>query len=161
MQEIHLVETSHPLRSVQEQALKPFVDDLGLKIQWHDNLDTITPTDKQYTMILAHEFFDALPFHLIEVRIPSLSKVYPRFLWSHRNLRMGGKRLRLIRFHPNPKPQRSSRPQVQLPPSTNRPKVTPLQLVRISAWSLLNLAHLLRSSAWLPPDSRTFRSGRA
>ncbi|KAF9787471.1 S-adenosyl-L-methionine-dependent methyltransferase [Thelephora terrestris] len=66
IQEIHLVETSHPLRSVQEQALKPFIDELGLKIQWHDNLDTITSTDKQYTMVLAHEFFDALPFHLIE-----------------------------------------------------------------------------------------------
>ena len=69
MQEIHLVETSHTLRAVQEQALKPFIEKFGWKIQWHDNLDALTPTDKQYTMILAHEFFDALPFHLIEVRL--------------------------------------------------------------------------------------------
>lgn len=61
------METSHPLRSVQEQALKPFAEKFGWSIQWHDNLDTIVPTDKQYTMVLAHEFFDALPFHLIQV----------------------------------------------------------------------------------------------
>ena len=61
------METSHPLRSVQEQALKPLAEKFGWSIQWHDNLDAIAPTNKQYTMILAHEFFDALPFHLIEV----------------------------------------------------------------------------------------------
>ena len=61
------METSHPLRSVQEQALKPFAEKFGWSIHWHDNLDAIAPTDKQYTMVLAHEFFDALPFHLIEV----------------------------------------------------------------------------------------------
>lgn len=69
MQEIHLVETSHPLRSVQKRALKPFVEKYGWNVQWHDNLDAITPTDEQYTMVLAHEFFDALPFHLIEVSL--------------------------------------------------------------------------------------------
>jgi len=65
------VETSHPLQSVQEQTLKPFVEEFGWSIQWHDNLDAITPADKQYTMVLAHEFFDALPFHLIEVSVLS------------------------------------------------------------------------------------------
>lgn len=68
------METSHSLRSVQEQALKPFVEKYGWKIQWHDNLDAIVPTDKQYTMVLAHEFFDALPFHLIEVSILTSKK---------------------------------------------------------------------------------------
>lgn len=61
------METSLPLRSVQEQALKPFAEMFDWNIQWHDNLDEIPPTDEQYTMVLAHEFFDALPFHLIEV----------------------------------------------------------------------------------------------
>jgi NADH dehydrogenase [ubiquinone] 1 alpha subcomplex assembly factor 7 len=70
IQEIHLVETSRPLRLTQEQELKPFVEKFGWKIQWHDNLDAIMPADKQYTMVLAHEFFDALPFHLIEVCPP-------------------------------------------------------------------------------------------
>lgn len=71
------METSHPLRSVQEQALKPFAEKFGWSIQWHDNLDAIVPTDKQYTMVLAHEFFDALPFHLIEVGFPSSTKPRP------------------------------------------------------------------------------------
>ena len=65
------METSHPLRSVQEQTLKPFIEKYGWKIHWHDNLDSVAPTDKQYTMVLAHEFFDALPFHLIEVSLAS------------------------------------------------------------------------------------------
>ena len=69
------METSHPLRSVQEQALKPLVEKYGWKIQWHDNLDAIAATDKQYTMVLAHEFFDALPFHLIEVSLIISSKL--------------------------------------------------------------------------------------
>ena len=68
------METSHPLRSVQEQALKPFVEKGGWKVQWHDSLDAIAPTDKQYTMVLAHEFFDALPFHLIEVSLLPLNE---------------------------------------------------------------------------------------
>ena len=63
------METSYPLRSVQEQALKPFVEEHDWEIRWHDNLDAITPTNKQYTMVLAHEFLDALPFHLIEVSL--------------------------------------------------------------------------------------------
>ena len=68
------METSHPLRSVQEQALKPFAENYGWKIQWHDSLDAIAQADNQYTMVLAHEFFDALPFHLIEVSPPSSGK---------------------------------------------------------------------------------------
>ncbi|KAH9044050.1 putative S-adenosyl-L-methionine-dependent methyltransferase-domain-containing protein [Lactarius deliciosus] len=38
----------------------------GLRIHWHDSIDDIPAANGIYTMLVAHEFFDALPFHLIE-----------------------------------------------------------------------------------------------
>ena len=40
----------------------------GLRIHWHDSIDDVPAANSIYTMLVAHEFFDALPFHLIEVR---------------------------------------------------------------------------------------------
>ena len=50
--EIHLVETSSVLRKIQEQVLSNF------KVHWHKTLDTIP---QKPTLIIANEFFDALP----------------------------------------------------------------------------------------------------
>ncbi|KAH9970552.1 S-adenosyl-L-methionine-dependent methyltransferase [Lactifluus volemus] len=63
---VHLVESSPALRSVQQQKLLPWNDKNGLKIHWHDSIDDIPAAEGIYTMLVAHEFFDALPFHLIE-----------------------------------------------------------------------------------------------
>ncbi|KAH9074340.1 putative S-adenosyl-L-methionine-dependent methyltransferase MidA, partial [Lactarius deliciosus] len=38
----------------------------GLRIHWHDSIDDVPAANGIYTMLVAHEFFDALPFHLIE-----------------------------------------------------------------------------------------------
>ncbi|KAH9046947.1 S-adenosyl-L-methionine-dependent methyltransferase [Lactarius deliciosus] len=38
----------------------------GLRIHWHDLIDDVPAANGIYTMLVAHEFFDALPFHLIE-----------------------------------------------------------------------------------------------
>ncbi|KAF7331586.1 Protein arginine methyltransferase NDUFAF7 [Mycena kentingensis (nom. inval.)] len=35
-------------------------------LEWHDTIDEIKPNADVFTMVVAHEFFDALPFHLIE-----------------------------------------------------------------------------------------------
>ncbi|KAJ7112003.1 DUF185-domain-containing protein [Mycena epipterygia] len=63
---VHLVETSPALRALQETKLSPSAQKYGCKLQWHDSIDQISPSSKEYTMVIAHEFFDALPFHLIE-----------------------------------------------------------------------------------------------
>jgi SAM-dependent MidA family methyltransferase len=64
---VHLVETSAALRALQDTRLSPSAVKYGCTFEWHDSLDQIPPTDEEYTMVLAHEFFDALPFHTIEV----------------------------------------------------------------------------------------------
>ena len=65
---VHLVESSPSLRAVQQKKLEPWDGKSGLKIHWHDSIDDIPAANGIYTMLVAHEFFDALPFHLIEVR---------------------------------------------------------------------------------------------
>jgi NADH dehydrogenase [ubiquinone] 1 alpha subcomplex assembly factor 7 len=64
------VESSPALRAVQEKKLHAWsgAGKSGLELHWHDSIDDIPTADGLYTMLVAHEFFDALPFHLIEVR---------------------------------------------------------------------------------------------
>ncbi|KAK1231644.1 hypothetical protein PQX77_005242 [Marasmius sp. AFHP31] len=60
--EVHLVETSSSMRAMQEAKL----GEQGWDIHWHDSLDSISPSSEAYTMLVAHEFFDALPFHVLK-----------------------------------------------------------------------------------------------
>lgn len=55
------------MRSRQSDKLTVFAKEPGWKLEWHDSIDEIPPDSKKFTMIIAHEFFDALPFHLIRV----------------------------------------------------------------------------------------------
>ncbi|TFY51126.1 hypothetical protein EVG20_g11153 [Dentipellis fragilis] len=64
--EVHLVETSVSLRAIQEQRLKPWSEKHNIQLYWHTSLDDIPEKEGSYTMLVAHEFFDALPIHLIE-----------------------------------------------------------------------------------------------
>lgn len=64
---VHLVESSLALRAVQEKKLQAWGGKSSLELHWHDSVEDIPTTDSIYTMLVAHEFFDALPFHLIEV----------------------------------------------------------------------------------------------
>ncbi|KAL7279010.1 hypothetical protein ACG7TL_006842 [Trametes sanguinea] len=64
--EIHLVETSPAMRAAQEAKLSSLVEQQGWKLHWHDGLDRVQPDSTKFTLALAHEFFDALPFHLLQ-----------------------------------------------------------------------------------------------
>ncbi|KLO09764.1 DUF185-domain-containing protein [Schizopora paradoxa] len=67
---IHLVETSTHLKKVQLEKISALWDgDIKSRdlLHWHDSLDDVpTPTPDTFTMAIAHEFFDALPVHIIE-----------------------------------------------------------------------------------------------
>jgi SAM-dependent MidA family methyltransferase len=65
---VHLVESSPALRTVQEKKLRGWSGKSGPELHWHESIEGIPTADGVYTMLVAHEFFDALPFHLIEVR---------------------------------------------------------------------------------------------
>ncbi|KAA1467716.1 DUF185-domain-containing protein [Dentipellis sp. KUC8613] len=64
--EVHLVETSASLRAIQEQRLRPWSEKHNIQVYWHTSLNDIPEKEGSYTMLVAHEFFDALPIHLIE-----------------------------------------------------------------------------------------------
>ncbi|EIM90675.1 DUF185-domain-containing protein [Stereum hirsutum FP-91666 SS1] len=77
LKQVHLVETSSALRVIQEQKLErwskpsPQSNTHTVNISWHDSIDDIPSTEGEveenvYTMLVAHEFFDALPVHLLE-----------------------------------------------------------------------------------------------
>jgi hypothetical protein len=65
---IHLVETGAALHAVQEKKLRGWSVKNGLELHWHESIEDVPTGDGVYTMLIAHELFDALPFHLIEVR---------------------------------------------------------------------------------------------
>lgn len=61
------MESSSAMKLAQEKTLQPFAQENNWKLHWHNSVDDIPRCTETYTMILAHEFFDALPFHLLEV----------------------------------------------------------------------------------------------
>ena len=61
---VHLVETSPAMRALQQAKLQHFRFD----IHWHNSINEITFSPSEYTMLVAHEFFDALPIHILQVR---------------------------------------------------------------------------------------------
>ncbi|KAI6155219.1 DUF185-domain-containing protein [Pisolithus tinctorius] len=63
---VHLVETSPAMRTLQESKLKHIVHNGSPGLVWHDALDDVPRSPNTYTILVAHEFFDALPVHLIE-----------------------------------------------------------------------------------------------
>ncbi|KAJ7240797.1 S-adenosyl-L-methionine-dependent methyltransferase [Mycena rebaudengoi] len=66
LKSVHLVETSPSLRALQNERLSPSTPKYGCTLEWHDSIEQIPPSSEEYTMLIAHEFFDALPFHVVE-----------------------------------------------------------------------------------------------
>ncbi|KAF7301121.1 Protein arginine methyltransferase NDUFAF7 [Mycena indigotica] len=66
LQSINLVETSPTLRDLQASRLEAATMQLGSRLEWHDSVEQIEQREDVFTLVVAHEFFDALPVHLIE-----------------------------------------------------------------------------------------------
>lgn len=67
VQELHLVETSESMRKLQVDKLNPLTSSKGCEVHWHSSLDEVPVNKDMFTLVIAHEFFDALPFHLLQV----------------------------------------------------------------------------------------------
>ena len=91
IRDVHLVETSSAMRDLQKAKLQPQANQLGCKLHWHDAIDDIPPS-KGFSMILAHEFFDALPFHLLQVRFHVVIILSTFTHSSHRKDKVVGKK---------------------------------------------------------------------
>ena len=72
MREVHLVETSELMKSLQAERLQPVASKRSWQIHWHNSLDDLPIDKNMFTFVVAHEFFDALPFHLLQVLSLSL-----------------------------------------------------------------------------------------
>jgi SAM-dependent MidA family methyltransferase len=81
LKEIHLVETSPGLMQVQHDAIadalskagkklvaadKEVLEDDEIRIEWFPLIDSVPIQNDTWSMVVAHEFFDALPMHIFE-----------------------------------------------------------------------------------------------
>lgn len=55
------------MRALQESKLHKASLEGDFEIIWHDAIEEIEPEEDVFTMLVAHEFFDALPVNVIEV----------------------------------------------------------------------------------------------
>ena len=76
---VHLVETSPAMRALQQAKLEHF----HIKIHWHNSINEITFSPSEYTMLVAHEFFDALPIHILQVRLYTYINCFTTFSNRH------------------------------------------------------------------------------
>ncbi|KAG6865980.1 hypothetical protein C0991_009982 [Blastosporella zonata] len=53
------------MRNIQKAKLRNFASEVGCELNWHDTVSSIKRSDA-FTMIVAHEFFDALPFYQLQ-----------------------------------------------------------------------------------------------
>ncbi|GAA6050042.1 hypothetical protein JCM3770_001929 [Rhodotorula araucariae] len=62
---IHLVEQSDQLKAVQKARLVEtgFAD---TPVEWHADVKGVPDASDEFTILIAHEFFDALPIHIFE-----------------------------------------------------------------------------------------------
>ncbi|KAF9041948.1 DUF185-domain-containing protein [Hymenopellis radicata] len=60
---VHLVDISPTMRQLQASKLTG-----RCELVWNESINDIQPSDKFFTMLVAHEFFDALPINILEKR---------------------------------------------------------------------------------------------
>lgn len=66
IESIHLVESSVTMRALQESKLRKASQEGNFETLWHDAIEEIEHEEDVFTMLVAHEFFDALPVNVIE-----------------------------------------------------------------------------------------------
>ncbi|KAF8968058.1 S-adenosyl-L-methionine-dependent methyltransferase [Flammula alnicola] len=70
---VHLVETSPSMRATQQAYLTSISNERPhVHLHWHNSINEIPTSSSEYTMLVAHEFFDALPIHILQVYFPGI-----------------------------------------------------------------------------------------
>lgn len=91
IQEVNLVETSIAMRSLQKTKLSPLAEKYGWDVKWNTSINDIPRDTSVYTIIIAHEFFDALPFHLLQVKCFPLGRLSINLTISRKPIKDGKK----------------------------------------------------------------------
>jgi NADH dehydrogenase [ubiquinone] 1 alpha subcomplex assembly factor 7 len=55
------------MKALQKEKIESFITRSGGELRWYDSLDDVPIDNDKFTIVVAHEFFDALPFHLLQV----------------------------------------------------------------------------------------------
>jgi NADH dehydrogenase [ubiquinone] 1 alpha subcomplex assembly factor 7 len=140
---VHLVETSEALRGVQSKKLgcvpasesdKPYSTLLNSKVrvEWHDSLTEIERREDVFTMLVAHEFFDALPVHVVQVCFSSSTTLTSNAHNVSQKTETGWNEVMIASTEssstspqtsadPKPEDASSSQPQAQIPNDTSHP----------------------------------------
>ncbi|KAF8591209.1 DUF185-domain-containing protein [Ramaria rubella] len=64
---VHLVENSSSMRSRQDQELSAWRGSQNTQLHWWGSIEDIPDaSEDEFTMLVAHEFFDALPVNILE-----------------------------------------------------------------------------------------------
>ncbi|OXC70853.1 hypothetical protein AYX13_00269 [Cryptococcus neoformans] len=63
---VHLVENSEAMREVQSRTLSPRIEGKDVKLNWYTSIEEIPETKDEFTLFVAHEFFDAMPINVFE-----------------------------------------------------------------------------------------------
>ncbi|KAJ7592848.1 S-adenosyl-L-methionine-dependent methyltransferase [Mycena floridula] len=66
LKNVHLVENSPFMRSLQAEKLGEASRLEGFNLEWHEALEDVDLRSEEYTMVVAHEFFDAMPIHVLK-----------------------------------------------------------------------------------------------
>ena len=77
------------MQALQKTAISTFAQQHKWELQWHSALDEVAPDDAVYTVILAHEFFDALPFHRLLVSASFVLVPSCAADWRHQRTQSG------------------------------------------------------------------------
>lgn len=67
LKSVHLIDNSLAMQEVQKMKLLPAARKGKFNLAWHESLDEVPKDTGEYTMLIAHEFFDALPINVLEV----------------------------------------------------------------------------------------------
>jgi NADH dehydrogenase [ubiquinone] 1 alpha subcomplex assembly factor 7 len=57
------------MRAMQKEKLR-YPNKGRLELIWHDSVYDLPRNSGVYNMLIAHEFFDALPVHVVQVKCP-------------------------------------------------------------------------------------------
>lgn len=73
VEEVGLIETSESMQALQKEKLSHLTSTNNWNVNWFSALDDFPADKDKFTIIVAHEFFDALPFHLLQVLVLPVS----------------------------------------------------------------------------------------
>ncbi|KAH7341536.1 S-adenosyl-L-methionine-dependent methyltransferase [Rhizoctonia solani] len=131
IQAVHLVETSARLQEEQRHRLGARISENSLR--WYDRVEEIPENDNAFTLVVAHEFFDAIPIHIIEKTLEGFQEVLVDIDRTAQTMTTS---------HPSP--------LVNTPPplvNTSSPKPQPSAFRFVLSGRLSPLAHTLGNSS--------------